>query len=250
MREVDAVWLSETGAVPADSEASATQEGKQRVEQKAFTEPARFYWARTSGRPGCPKWLEENVEAHALNWYVAMLGSYWAAKAEKPQLPAESAAPAAASQAATEEAETKTEAPADWAALNAKLPYEKTPEQKKLGMLAEVSAAMEKILEEDYVEKVEFRLLLQYTREYFELYQLYIGINSEKVFVRRCFEALNAEQRPELVGASNAMKELFKEYRRELDLSEDSLVEHCYKARHSTAEDLWIQLGPTDVRRD
>lgn len=28
---------------------------------QAYTEPAKFYWASTSGRFGCPPWLEENV---------------------------------------------------------------------------------------------------------------------------------------------------------------------------------------------
>mmetsp|Transcript_82479 Transcript_82479/g.101177 ORF Transcript_82479/g.101177 Transcript_82479/m.101177 type:complete len:194 (+) Transcript_82479:2-583(+) len=76
--------------------------------------------------------------------------------------------------------------------------------------LGEVSAAMEKVLEEagqelkvpevikmafdvakvaaqkagvkgseDYVEKREFRLLLQYTRQYFELYQLFSGMTDQ-----------------------------------------------------------------------
>jgi hypothetical protein len=36
------------------------------------------------------------------------------------------------------------------------------------------------VFPQDYVEKLEFRLLLQYTREYFELYQLFSGM-SEKV---------------------------------------------------------------------
>eukprot|EP00913_Durusdinium_trenchii_P021773 g20456.t1 len=54
---------------------------KEHALASAFTEPARFYWAQTAGRPECPSWLEENVEAHALNWYVAMLGRALAASA-------------------------------------------------------------------------------------------------------------------------------------------------------------------------
>ncbi|CAK9063519.1 unnamed protein product [Durusdinium trenchii] len=57
-----------------------------------------------------------------------------------------------------------------------------------------------------------------------------------ELFVRRCFEALLAEQRPELVGAAEAMKELFEEYRSVKHLPEESLVEHCYK------DDMYLEL--------
>jgi len=153
----------------------------------------------------------------------------------KDTKPADATAPAANTAAAaattdapaaqTEAAPEQTKKGIDWKALNEKLPYEKTPEQKEKRMkmfsemdmnhsnklsLGEVSAAMEKILEEagqelkvpevismafnvakvaaqkagrkgseDYVEKMEFRLLLQYTRVYFELYQLFSGMEKE-----------------------------------------------------------------------
>lgn len=136
-----------------------------------------------------------------------------------PQAAETAEAEAQAAPQADPQAAAAPEGKIDWAVLNAKLPYQKTEEQKKLRMqmfneidlnhsnklsLGEVSAAMEKILEEagqvmkvpdvirmafnvakvaaqnagmkgseDYVEKREFRLLLKYTREYFELYQLF-----------------------------------------------------------------------------
>ena len=56
---------------------------------------------------------------------------------------------------------------------------------------------------------------------------------SEPVFVRRCFEALNAEQRPELLGAARAMQELFEVYRGEKGIEQELLVDYCYEARRS-----------------
>ena len=53
---------------------------------------------------------------------------------------------------------------------------------------------------------------------------------SEPLFVRRCFETLNAEQRPELLGAAKAMQELFEDYRDLKGVSEELLVDFCYQA--------------------
>lgn len=39
---------------------------------------------------------------------------------------------------------------------------------------------------QDYVEKMEFRLLLQYTRVYFELYQLFSGMEKVRFGLRSC----------------------------------------------------------------
>lgn len=57
----------------------------------------------------------------------------------------------------------------------------KVPEVIRLAFNVAKVAAQQAGLKgsEDYVEKLEFRLLLQYTREYFELYQLFSGM-SEK----------------------------------------------------------------------
>lgn len=39
---------------------------------------------------------------------------------------------------------------------------------------------------QDYVEKMEFRLLLQYTRVYFELYQLFSGMEKVRFGMPSC----------------------------------------------------------------
>jgi len=52
---------------------------------------------------------------------------------------------------------------------------------------------------------------------------------SRDFFVRKAFETLNAEVKPEHVGWRKACETLFQDYKSEYGLGEDSLVEHCYR---------------------
>lgn len=51
---------------------------------------------------------------------------------------------------------------------------------------------------------------------------------SEEFFVKRCFEVLNAENKPQHIGFRKAAQTLFQFFREEMNISEDSLLEYCY----------------------
>ena len=51
---------------------------------------------------------------------------------------------------------------------------------------------------------------------------------SRDFFIRKSFETLNSEMKPEHVGFRTAAETLFKLYKAEFGFEEDSLVEHCY----------------------
>lgn len=222
----------------------------------AYTEPAKFYWASTSGRFGCPPWLEENVEAHALNWYVAMLGSTLGI--QLPHLPVfwDTFAPPVVDfcEGLSEEVWEIFCLPANfgrrWKNISAlaarrqgqvplvtngrllgghfpwKTAGHHTVYALGAAMEAELSRgaghfANEAVNPSD-AAKPKRELLARYLERFAHFFR-------RDVFVRRCFEALNAEQRPELVGAAAAMKELFEEYRLEKHVISETMVEHCYK---------------------
>merc|ERR1711912_224671 len=43
---------------------------KENALNATFVEPTRFYWAKTAGRHETPGFLVDNVETHAVNWYI------------------------------------------------------------------------------------------------------------------------------------------------------------------------------------
>ena len=51
---------------------------------------------------------------------------------------------------------------------------------------------------------------------------------SRDFFIRKSFEVLNSEMKPEHAGFRTATETLFKLYKAEFGFEEDSLVEHCY----------------------
>merc|ERR1711972_1217739 len=63
---------------------------------------------------------------------------------------------------------------------------------------------------------------------------------SKTFFVRKCFETLNSEQKPEHVGVRAALRTLFEAYRREsfsgVACETESYVDHCY------ADDMYVTL--------
>jgi len=228
---------------------------KEQALASAFTQPARFYWATTAGRPECPHWLEDNVEAHALNWYVAMVGS--TLSVQLPHLPVfwDRFAPPVVDfwEGLTEEAWNIFSCPDNfgksWKSIptltrslvaNPKLLGGHLPWQCPSGKTYALGAAMDVELSKgashfaneavnpSSTAQIKRRLLSRYLERFAHFF-------SAPLFVRRCFEALHAEQRPELLGAASAMKELFAQYSLEKDISE-SMVEHCYK------DDMYLEL--------
>lgn len=61
---------------------------------------------------------------------------------------------------------------------------------------------------------------------------------SRDFFIRKSFEALNSELKPEHAGFRRAAETLFKLYKEEFGLTEDSLVEYCYTDDYYTTLDL------------
>ncbi|CAJ1362745.1 unnamed protein product [Effrenium voratum] len=235
---------------------------KEQAMASAFIEPNRLYWAKTAGRPGCPEWLQNNVDAHAVNWYTALLNSTLAIQV--PHLPVywDSFAPPVVDfwEGLTEEAwghfranfgrrwqgipQLKADSPSPIRRKDLRggyLPHQPPrgldrPTQQ-LGAVMNAEIAPAGRFANEAVNPSGSPEVRRCLARYVERFGFFF---SKAFFVRRCFEALNGECKPEFAGARAAMQDLFAQYRRDPQARVpelvESLEEYCYK------DDMFVEL--------
>jgi hypothetical protein len=203
---------------------------KERAFKSAFMEPARFYFHAVTDHGN-----RDHVNVHGLNWYLAMLHS--TAGIQLPLMP-EFHDPhvmgvadfwAGLSDDAWKLFSDPSHFGADFEGIpqlcrkpqsfvKKRLPQGEFPQglrtdkPKALGNAA-VDPASGK-------QKVRKSLAL-----YLERFAYFF---SSGFFVRKAFETLNAEVKPEHVGFRKACEILFPFYREEMGIAGESFLEHCY----------------------
>lgn len=232
---------------------------KEKAFGSAFMEPARFYLTHSGIGPG---FLRDNVDTHANNWYIALLNAtlsvhvplmatywddfppvtcdYWDGLKEEawqhfsnPEnfgrqwqgIPAMKRDPSSmiAKRVSTgflpdAAADSRHTSSALGASFNQNLKTAKFFANRAVGTKEHGGASVK--------EKQALALYLERFASFFE----------QGRFVRRAFETLNSEVKPEHQGFRSAFQILFAAYRVENGLLEESYVEYCY------SDDMYTEL--------
>lgn len=214
-------------------------EHKERAFASGFIEPARAYLAVAKD---APKWMEENVDTHSANWWIALLGSALAI-----QLPVPSAiwddfgrplvdfwaglSPAASAAFLEPDNFGKS-----WQSVL----------KDRSGVVAKVVAHGQfpegnrdvrtaKYFANEAVNPVgKSGRWREQNAVYLERFAAFFA---RDFFVKRCFETLNSELKPEHAGFRKNFELLFETYCQEFQLEGcDSYVDYCYQ------DDMYCEL--------
>merc|ERR1719161_2191258 len=241
---------------------------KENALNASFVEPTRFYWAKTSGRWECPGFLVDNVETHAINWYIALLNSALGVQVPRLATYWDDFPPPVVDFWAglTDQAWLRFRDPdhfgTGWRGIpglgrdsdpdhwlfksrtlrGGYLPH--NPPRERDHKTTCLGAAMNGDLRpaSRFANEAVNPAAPRQQRECFAVYlERFAWFFSRGFFVRKCFEALNSEQKPEHAGVRSALEDLFAEYRRcpGSGVSEEatSYVEHCY------TDDMYMELS-------
>lgn len=238
---------------------------KENAMNATFVEPNRFYWARTAGRHETPVFLTDNVDTHAVNWYIALLNSALGVHVPRQAIYWDDfPAPvvdfwAGLSDEAWEAFRDPDHFGSSWRGipriarggsqlirnrnlLGGYLPHNPPCERNhKTTCLGAAMNADLRPASRFANEAVNPAAPVQQRVCFARYLERFAWCFSRAFFVRKCFEALNSEQKPEHAGVRAAMETLFAEYRLHsssgVPADVESYVEHCY------ADDMYMELG-------
>jgi hypothetical protein len=237
---------------------------KENALNATFVEPNRFYWARTVGRSECPHFLVDNVDTHAVNWYIALLNSALGVHVPRQAVYWDDFAPpvvdfwAGLADETWEAFRDPKHFGSSWQGnprivrggnqllknrnlTGGYLPH--NPPRERNHKTTCLGAAMNKDLRPASRfanEAVNPNAPAQQRVCIAQYLERFSWCFSQDFFVQKCFECLNSEQKPEHVGVRAALETLFGAYK--LNASNavpeevESYIEYCYK------DDMYMHL--------
>mmetsp|Transcript_41174 Transcript_41174/g.118997 ORF Transcript_41174/g.118997 Transcript_41174/m.118997 type:complete len:733 (-) Transcript_41174:582-2780(-) len=210
---------------------------KERAFKSSFMEPARFYFSAVRDQSGL-----DHVNVHGLNWYLALLHA--ALGIQTPLLPVyEDEAPfgvvdfwAGLEEACWQHFSNPANFGSDFEGMP-QLRRQKFVKQKvRHGTFPRgLWTRKPKELGNRAVDSQGDSATRKALAVYLERFMFFF---SRDFFVRKAFETLNAEVKPEHAGWRKSCETLYQTYQKEYGASEDSLIEHCYRDDYYTDLDV------------